>query len=99
MLGGSDLTTTIGRATGAAGFDDSGNPLYRNRNMESASEKAKRKANRDIREMADRLSADQSIIVIQIILNKKSFHPNNFLLFSSHRIQRSIYFTRFTRIK
>lgn len=69
-MGGSDLTTTIGRATGAAGFDDSGNPLYRNRNMESASEKAKRKANRDIREMADRLSADQSIIVIRIILNE-----------------------------
>jgi transcription initiation factor TFIIB len=32
-LEGSDLTTTIGRATGSAGFDDSGNPLYRNRSL------------------------------------------------------------------
>jgi len=30
---------------------------------ESASDKAKRKANREIKEMAERLSADQSIIV------------------------------------
>ena len=44
-------------------FDAAGNPLYRNRNTESASEKAKRKANREIKEMAERLSADQSIIV------------------------------------
>ena len=60
----SGATTTIGRATGSAGFDASGNPLYRNRNTESASDKAKRKANREIKEMAERLSADQSIIVI-----------------------------------
>ena len=57
------MTTTIGRATGAAGFDDNGNQLYRNRGVESASDKAKKKANKEIREMAERLSADQSIIV------------------------------------
>jgi len=62
-MDGHDLSTTIGRATGSAGFDASGNPLYRNRNTESASDKAKRKANREIKEMAERLSADQSIIV------------------------------------
>ena len=54
----------IGRATGSAGFDASGNPLYKIRHVESASDKAKRKANREIKEMAERLSADQSIIVI-----------------------------------
>jgi hypothetical protein len=48
--------------------DASGNPLYRNRNTESASDKAKRKANREIKEMAERLSADQSIIVSNFLL-------------------------------
>ncbi len=48
-----------------------GNPLYRNRNIESAAEKAKRRANREIKEMAERLSADQSIIVIFLIVLKK----------------------------
>jgi hypothetical protein len=93
-LEGADLTTSIGRATGAAGFDESGNPLYRNRNLvicfiffvfkmvknfhkfyeinilrlkESAAEKAKRKADREIKEMAERLSADQSITVCFIL--------------------------------
>lgn len=61
-MDGNDLSTTIGRATGSAGFDAAGMPIYRNRNTESASDKAKRKANREIKEMAERLSADQSII-------------------------------------
>ena len=60
---GQDLSTTIGRATGAAGFGENGLPIYRNRNVESAADKAKRKAIREIKEMAERLSADQSIIV------------------------------------
>ncbi|CAF0776442.1 unnamed protein product [Brachionus calyciflorus] len=59
---GQDLSTTIGRATGSAGFGENGLPIYRNRNIETAAEKAKRKANREIKEMAERLSADQSII-------------------------------------
>ena len=63
-MDGNDLSTTIGRATGSAGFDANGLPIYRNRNLESSYEKAKRKANREIKEMAERLSADQSIIVI-----------------------------------
>src|SRR4051812_37724240 len=61
-MDGQDLSTTIGRATGRAGFDESGNPIYRNRNTETSTEKAKKKANREIKEMAERLSADQSII-------------------------------------
>ena len=65
------MHTVIGRATGSAGFDEMGNPLYRNRNIESAAEKAKRRANREIKEMAERLSADQSIIVIFLIVLKK----------------------------
>lgn len=28
---GHDLTTSIGRATGSAGFDENGKPIYRNR--------------------------------------------------------------------
>lgn len=31
-MGGADLSTTIGRATGSAGFDENGMPIYRNRN-------------------------------------------------------------------
>ena len=30
-LGGADLSTTIGRATGSAGFDENGKPIYRNK--------------------------------------------------------------------
>ena len=30
-LGGADLTTSIGRATGSAGFDENGRPIYRNK--------------------------------------------------------------------
>jgi hypothetical protein len=30
---GHDLSTTIGRGTGSASFDENGRPIYRNRNM------------------------------------------------------------------
>ena len=30
-MNGSDLSTTIGRATGSAGFDENGKPIYRNK--------------------------------------------------------------------
>lgn len=62
-MDGNDLSTVIGRATGSAGFDSSGAPIYRNRIVESSYEKAKKRANREIKEMSERLSADQSIIV------------------------------------
>ena len=39
------------------------NQIWKWKKKESASDKAKRKANREIKEMAERLSADQSIIV------------------------------------
>jgi len=62
-MDGNDLSTTIGRATGSAGFDASGMPIYRNRIVESSYDKARKRANREIKEMSERLSADQSIIV------------------------------------
>ena len=34
-MDGNDLSTTIGRATGSAGFDANGAPIYRNRNTVS----------------------------------------------------------------
>lgn len=68
-LGGSDLTTSIGRVTGSAGLDENGKPIYRNRFMESAVEKARRVANRELNDMGDRLSVDKSIIVS--LTNKK----------------------------
>lgn len=61
-MDGNDLSTVIGRATGSAGFDSSGAPIYRNRIVESSYEKARKRANREIKEMSERLSADQSII-------------------------------------
>ena len=30
-MNGADLSTTIGRATGSAGFDENGKPIYRNK--------------------------------------------------------------------
>ncbi len=67
-MDGNDLSTTIGRATGSAGFDASGMPIYRNRIVESSYDKARKRANREIKEMSERLSADQSIIV-RLFLN------------------------------
>lgn len=32
LMEGHDLSTTIGAATGSAGFDEDGKPIYRNRN-------------------------------------------------------------------
>jgi transcription initiation factor TFIIB len=61
-LGGSDLSTSIGRATGSAGFDENGKPIYRNKFSESSGDKARRMANRELNEMAERLSVDKSIV-------------------------------------
>jgi transcription initiation factor TFIIB len=58
---GRDLSTSIGAATGNAGFDENGRPIYRNKNNESAQDKSIRNANRDIKEMAERLNVDNSI--------------------------------------
>ena len=99
-MGGADLSTTIGRATGSAGFDENGMPLYRNKNTESAADKAKRKANREIKEMAERLSADQSIIVsFPAQLNKERYKRFNHNFGEiSNRVQLSISSTPFKRI-
>jgi transcription initiation factor TFIIB len=56
-----DLSTTIGMATGNAGFGDDGRPIYRNRNSESTQDRTIRVANREINEMAERLTVDRSI--------------------------------------
>jgi len=61
-MGGSDLSTVIGRATGSAGFDENGKPIYRNKFAESSTEKTRRQANRELNEMAERLSVDRSIV-------------------------------------
>ncbi len=61
MLEGRDLSTSIGAATGNAGFDENGRAVYRNKNSESASDRSLRNANRDIKEMAERLTVDNSI--------------------------------------
>lgn len=61
-MGGSDLTTVIGRASGSAGFDENGKPLYRNRFTESSADKTRRQANKELNEMAERLSVDSSIV-------------------------------------
>ena len=63
MMDGHDLSTSIGGATGSAGFDESGRPMYRNRTAESAQDRTLRLANREIGEMAERLKVDRSIVV------------------------------------
>ncbi len=119
-MDGNDLSTTIGRATGSAGFDENGNQIYRNKNIvnlflsllkwifnkiklihhlnfkESASDKAKRKANREIKEMAERLSADQSIIVS--LINILIYIKLDLIILNFIRIRLNIYFTLFIRI-
>ena len=61
MMEGRDLSTSIGAATGNAGFDADGRPVYRNKSIESTQDRSIRNANRDIREMAERLTVDNSI--------------------------------------
>jgi hypothetical protein len=80
---------------------------------ESAREKAEKKATQEIKEMAGRLSADQSIIVITTIETKQKRNQffNSiqitsiqfnfifyFILNQNDRIQLNISFTLFTRI-
>ena len=74
MMEGHDLSTTIGAATGNAGFDENGRAIYRNRSTESAHDKAIRIANREINEMAERLKVDRSIIVCLLLKIFKFSH-------------------------
>ena len=61
-MGGGDLSTVVGRATGSAGFDENGRPIYRNKYSESSADKTRKQANRELNEMAERLSVDRSIV-------------------------------------
>ena len=47
-MGCSDLSILIGTATGNAGFDENGQPVYWNKNSESSQDKSIRNANREI---------------------------------------------------
>lgn len=62
LLSDGGLTTMIGRSTGDAAFDDSGNPKYHNRKSTSNSERALMNAFREIGNMADRISLPKTIV-------------------------------------
>jgi hypothetical protein len=99
-MGGSDLSTVIGRATGNAGFDENGKPLYRNKFTESSADKTRKQANRELNEMAERLSVDRSIVVsvfpssLHFTLFIYFFHFFNTL---ASRTMHSTFITQFTR--
>jgi transcription initiation factor TFIIB len=61
LLGGGDLSTMIGPASGPAGFDQSGNPLYNNRRTISSSDRTLINAFRTISNMADRINLTKTI--------------------------------------
>ncbi|XP_022644745.1 transcription initiation factor IIB-like isoform X3 [Varroa destructor] len=62
LLGGSDLSTIIGRGTGDASFDESGNAKYANRKTMSASDRALIGAFREISAMGDRINLPKTIM-------------------------------------
>ena len=61
LLNGTDLTTVIGRGTGDASFDESGNAKYHNRRNMSSSDRALVTAFREISNMADRINLTKTI--------------------------------------
>ena len=61
LLNGTDLTTVIGRGTGVAAFDESGNAKYHNRRSMSSSDRALVTAFREISNMADRINLTKTI--------------------------------------
>lgn len=61
LLNGTDLTTVIGRATGDAAFDETGNAKYHNRRNMSSSDRALVAAFREIGNMADRINLTKTI--------------------------------------
>ncbi|XP_003743470.1 transcription initiation factor IIB [Galendromus occidentalis] len=62
LLNGSDLSTIIGRGTGDASFDESGNAKYANRKTMSSSDRALIGAFREISAMGDRINLTRNII-------------------------------------
>lgn len=62
LLSGSDLSTMIGRSSGDAAFDESGNAKYQNRKNMSSSDRALVNAFREISNMADRINLPKTIV-------------------------------------
>lgn len=62
LLNGTDLSTVIGRATGDAAFDESGQPKYNNRRNMSSSDRTLVNAFREISAMADRINLPKTIV-------------------------------------
>ena len=62
LLNGTDLTTVIGRGTGDASFDESGNAKYHNRRNMSSSDRALVNAFKEINNMADRINLTKTIV-------------------------------------
>uniref|UniRef100_A0A7N6ARM7 Transcription initiation factor IIB n=1 Tax=Anabas testudineus TaxID=64144 RepID=A0A7N6ARM7_ANATE len=62
LLNGGDLTTMIGKGTGAASFDEFGNSKYQNRRTMSSSDRAMLNAFKEISTMADRINLPRNIV-------------------------------------
>jgi len=62
LLNGTDLTTMIGRGTGDASFDESGQAKYQNRRQMSSSDRALINAFKEINNMADRINLPKTIV-------------------------------------
>lgn len=73
LLNGEDLTTYVGRATGQAGYDEFGNPKYRNRKTMSAMERTLTTGFRDIGVMSERLNLPHCVSQQAEVLYKKVY--------------------------
>uniref|UniRef100_A0A8D0G8R5 Transcription initiation factor IIB n=1 Tax=Sphenodon punctatus TaxID=8508 RepID=A0A8D0G8R5_SPHPU len=62
LLNDGDLTTMIGKGTGAASFDEFGNSKYQNRRTMSSSDRAMMNAFKEITNMADRINLPRNIV-------------------------------------
>uniref|UniRef100_T1IL29 Transcription initiation factor IIB n=1 Tax=Strigamia maritima TaxID=126957 RepID=T1IL29_STRMM len=62
LFSGNDLSTTIGNATGTAGFDPDGVAKYKNRSTVSNADRVLMNAFREIANMADRINLPQTIV-------------------------------------
>lgn len=62
LLSDGDLSTMIGKGTGAASFDEFGNSKYQNRRTMSSSDRAMMNAFKEITTMADRINLPRNIV-------------------------------------
>ncbi|CAK6441312.1 unnamed protein product [Pipistrellus nathusii] len=62
LLSDRDLSTMIGKGTGAASFDEFGNSKYQNRRTMSSSDRAMMNAFKEITTMADRINLPRNIV-------------------------------------